>query len=450
MIGKLFVMVEEEQRPATRERLVGTTVRLAMVIQVTGVLLGYGLQFLLARWLGSREYGVYASTVAWSTGLAFVAAVGLPMSALRFIPEYIAKMEWGSVKGFLRFGYAVSLMFSTAVVLGCWLILTFDRALPAPTRLALTSCLWLTPLVTLSSVQSQLCRGFKWIVTAFAFPLIQQPVLTGIAAFALSRSAHLTSTGALAALGLSVAVSIVAQGIVLAGRLPGRVRSASASAHTRTWVDVTVPLWIICGFFVVLDRLDILLVTWRLGPTAAGLYNAASVSGAMVALSLASVNSIAAPTYASLYAQGKIDDMQRLASKVAHWITWPAVGVLAVLAIFGRPILSLFGPDFGGAQGAMVALGCGQLVNAGCGSVGFLLGLTGHQKESMRVLGWTALINVGLNLVGISFLGLLGAAIGTAVSMAIWNLWLYRLVVHHVRVRPSIVDAFQPAPHISS
>jgi len=132
--------------------------------------------------------------------------------------------------------------------------------------------------------------------------------------------------------------------------------------------------------------------------------------------------------------------MQALASRVAHWITWPAVVVLTILCIFGRPILRLFGADFVDAYPSMVILGFGQLVNAASGSVGYLLGLTGHQKESMRVIGWAALTNIVFNLVGITLLGLTGASIGTAVSMALWNLWLYRLVVRYVKVRPSLFD----------
>jgi len=436
------VAVEEEQpQQAVRERSVDSAVRLAMVIQVAGVALGYGLQFFLARRLGSSEYGVFASAVAWSTALAVVAAVGLPMSALRFIPEYVAKSDWPSVKGFLRFGYAVSVAFSAAVSLGCVAILASCHGrLNDASTFTLIACIYLVPLLTISSVQSQLCRGFKWIVTAFAFPMLAQPVLTVCFALLLAIRTPLTSTGACVALGLAVALSILVQGLIFAVRRPPDLRTPGVAIDIRKWIDVSVPLWIICGFFIVLNQLDILMVTVRLGARDAGLYNAAMISSGFVSLGLVAVNSIAAPTYASLYAQGKRDEMQALASKVAHWITWPAVAVLAVLCLFGRPILHLFGPDFVVAYPSLAILAAGQFVNAACGSVGYLLGLTGHQNESMRVLGWAAAINIALNLIGMSLFGLTGAAIGTAVSMAVWNLWLYRLVVHHLNVRPSIFN----------
>jgi len=436
-------MAVEEEQPqlAVRERSVDSAVRLAMVIQVSGVALGYGLQFLLARWLGSSEYGVYASVVAWSTALAVFAAAGLPMSALRFIPEYIANGEWASVKGFIRFGYSVSIVLSGAVSLGCAVAMISGHGRQSSqTSFLLLSCFWLVPLLTFSSVQSQICRGFKWIVSAFVFPLVLQPIATVLFVWALGRVLPMTSTVAVYGLCLAVVLSVAFQVVVLAVRLPPPLRSAEVTVDARKWIDVSIPLWIICGFFIILGQLDILMVNLRLGARDAGLYNAATVSSGLVQLGLLAVNSIAAPTYASLYAQGRRGDMQALASRVAHWITWPAVAVLMILCIFGRPILALFGPDFVDAYPSMVILGLGQLVNAASGSVGYLLGLTGHQKESMRVMGWAALTNIVFNLVGISLLGLTGASIGTAVSMALWNLWLYRLVVRYVNVRPSLFD----------
>jgi O-antigen/teichoic acid export membrane protein len=435
-------MITEEAPRVRRERSVGNAVVLALVIQIAGVALGYTLQFLLARWLGARGYGVYASAVAWSTALSVIASAGLTMSALRFIPEYASRAEWGQVRGFVRFGYALSLGLSIAIAVICAVLLVVWRGrLPAAATAILLPCCWLVPLMTLSAVQSQLCRGFKWIVTAFVFPMIVQPILTGLFAFAVVRSHALTSTSASAAIGVAIGIAVVLQALIFTKRRPVEARRSACAYDGRMWLRITTPLWIICGFDIILNQLDILMVTLRRGANAAGFYNAASITSAFVQLGLLSVNSIAAPTYASLYAEGRIADMQRLASRVSHWITWPAVVVVTILTVFGRPIPDTFGPGFSSAYASTVILGFGQLVNCGAGTVGYLLGLTGHQDQSARVLGWSALANIAMNLAGITFFGLTGAAIGTAISMALWNLWLYRLVVRHVGVRPSIIDA---------
>ncbi|MGB3691590.1 MAG: polysaccharide biosynthesis C-terminal domain-containing protein [Spirulinaceae cyanobacterium] len=56
-------------------------------------------------------------------------------------------------------------------------------------------------------------------------------------------------------------------------------------------------------------------------------------------------------------------------------------------------------------------------------------------------MGWCTGVNIMLNLIGIPWLGILGAGIATAVSMALWNIWLHRLVVRYLNINPSIVAA---------
>jgi O-antigen/teichoic acid export membrane protein len=56
------------------------------------------------------------------------------------------------------------------------------------------------------------------------------------------------------------------------------------------------------------------------------------------------------------------------------------------------------------------------------------MSMTGHERISARILWQTALLNVLLNAVLIPLYGLVGAALASAVSLAIWNTMLYREV----------------------
>jgi len=425
------------------ERNINKTVILALVIQVVGVGLGYLLQFLLARWMGGSEYGTYASTVAWATAIAALAAFGLPNSVLRFVPEYSALGDLGRLKGFIRSSYAVSLALGGAAGLLSGLLFVVLRHHAARSSLAiLLFCSWLVPILTVSSVQSQLCRGFKWIAMALAWPMIVRPLSIVAVAFLFFHSRHaLTSGTSVTILGTAVILIAIVQGLLFRWNLPRSLGAVPPQFDHKMWLSVSIPLWLISGFSIVLNQLDILMVSARLGVKAAGQYNVASCSSDMVVLGLIAVNAIAAPTYASLFAQGKRDEMQTFACRIAFWICWPAVAISTILACFAHAILASFGPEFAPASTAMIVLALGQLVNAGAGSVGYLLSMTGHQNESARVLAWTALVNISLNYVGITYFGLTGAAVATAFSMALWNIWLYQLVVRHLSVRPSILFA---------
>ncbi|MBA7669784.1 hypothetical protein ES703_77918 [subsurface metagenome] len=88
----------------------------------------------------------------------------------------------------------------------------------------------------------------------------------------------------------------------------------------------------------------------------------------------------------------------------------------------------VFGPEFTQSHTPLAILAVGQLVNAGMGSVGFLLNMTGHERDVARTLLITAGLNILLNLALIPPFGMAGAASATAVSLALWNFILYQLV----------------------
>jgi O-antigen/teichoic acid export membrane protein len=158
---------------------------------------------------------------------------------------------------------------------------------------------------------------------------------------------------------------------------------------------------------------------------------------------LTSVNAIAAPLFASLYAKGDLQGLQRLVSTIARWIFLPALIVAIGLIQFAEPILGLFGAEFIAAKWVMAALAFGQLVNVGAGSVGYLLIMTGHHNQCAYVMGFSALGNLILNLIWIPQMGILGAALATSLSMALWNIWMNRLVVKYLGVDPSILAALK-------
>jgi O-antigen/teichoic acid export membrane protein len=68
------------------------------------------------------------------------------------------------------------------------------------------------------------------------------------------------------------------------------------------------------------------------------------------------------------------------------------------------------------------------MINAGMGSVGLILNMTGNEKDTLKGHIIAALVNIILNLVLIPYFGINGAAWATAVSMICWNLILGLLV----------------------
>src|SRR6478672_10525900 len=72
---------------------------LVFIIRVLASAVGYASMILLARWMGSSEYGHYSFAIAWMSLLAYPATLGLPGAALRFTAQYAAANDWQHMVG---------------------------------------------------------------------------------------------------------------------------------------------------------------------------------------------------------------------------------------------------------------------------------------------------------------------------------------------------------------
>jgi O-antigen/teichoic acid export membrane protein len=199
------------------------------------------------------------------------------------------------------------------------------------------------------------------------------------------------------------------------------------------------PLLLVAGFQVALSQTDLLIVGAVGGVRRAAFYLAASRTSLLVSYLLVGVSAVMAPLFAELEARGDRAGLQRLASVSAQWTFWPTLALAAGLAALSPYVLGLFGPHYVLARWALLILLAGQLVNAGCGAVGYLLSMTGHQDDTARVYGLTAALNLALCYAGTRLFGLEGAAGATSVSLIAWNVWLHRLTVKRLGVRASLL-----------
>ena len=83
-------------------------------------------------------------------------------------------------------------------------------------------------------------------------------------------------------------------------------------------------------------------------------------------------------------------------------------------------------------------LAVGQMVNALCGPVMYLLNMTGHEQSARRTMTLAALANALGNLVLIPWLGIEGSAWATTGSMVFWNAWALVAVYRKTGIRTLI------------
>src|SRR5262249_15965400 len=180
---------------------------LALVIRVLAGAIGYVTAVLLARWMGSSEYGYYSFAVAAMTLLAYPATLGLPGAAVRFAAQYATARDWPHVAGLL--------VMSSWLTFGCSVVIAlvgippvlylqsyFNPGYVAPMIVPLAGF----PVVALSMVRSEAIRGLGWLGLAWGPLQLGQPLLFLVVAVAIMFFAMELSAS------MVVGASIVAYG----------------------------------------------------------------------------------------------------------------------------------------------------------------------------------------------------------------------------------------------
>ena len=154
-----------------------------------------------------------------------------------------------------------------------------------------------------------------------------------------------------------------------------------------------------------------------------GIYSIAMALVAYETIILQSVNQIFAPVIADVHTRGQHALLGRLFQSLTKWILGLTFPLAIVMIVYARPIMHMFGNDFEAGWPILVIGTCGQLVNCGVGSVGYLLLMSGNQRRLVRVQAVMAGVMVLLSIGLVPRWGAVGAVIAAAITNAGTNAW---------------------------
>ena len=187
--------------------------------------------------------------------------------------------------------------------------------------------------------------------------------------------------------------------------------------------------------YLVLMWSDTLMLGYFLDESAVGLYRVAFKVATLIVFAQFAVNAQAAPDIARYWAQGNTELLQNAVRRIAWINTVVAVPAFLVLVAGAPWFLGFFGADFSSQAGTLRWLAVGQLTNALCGPVMYLLNMTGHEKSARNTMAVGVLVNLVGNGILIPTVGIAGAAIATSATMAFWNGWAMVAVYRKTGIR---------------
>src|SRR5476649_121373 len=85
------------------------------LVRVASAMVALVSQVLLARWMGSFEFGIYIYVWTWVLMIGALSDMGLSSAARRFIPEYIELKALDRLRGFLAGSRWLAFGIATAI-----------------------------------------------------------------------------------------------------------------------------------------------------------------------------------------------------------------------------------------------------------------------------------------------------------------------------------------------
>jgi O-antigen/teichoic acid export membrane protein len=393
----------------------------AFLARVLNAALGFLTQIVLARWMGDREYGIYAYVWVWLLLAGGIGSLGLPVAALKFIPDYRARADFAGLTGFLRFVRGIALL---PCILGALaaaaILLAFSRGDALAYLPVALIALVVLPVYALTDIQTGIARAYDFLDLGLLADYLVRPILLLALAGAIWLAGLSGSAvNVMAATLVATAVTALVQGVILQKRLRARIPAGSVRRDLPRWAEAAWPLLGVAGFTLLLGSTDIIVLKLFVGPEEIALYFAATKIVAIASFVSYGVANTSAHRFAEHVATGNRQGMADLAGQTVRWTFWPTLAVATFLALAAGPLLSLFGPHFSTGAPIVMVLGAGLVAGAAVGPADRALAMAEHGRITALIYAASCLANVALALLLIPLFGLVGAALATALAMAI-------------------------------
>jgi len=369
------------------------------------LLLGIISTILLSRLLGTAGLGEFRLGSVLVQLVTAFCVLGLDKALLRYLPVLEARGEKG--RGLLVAGssvvFIISLALSAVLLLTAPIIATAYFHSPALFRFfsgAVTAAKRFDFASKVTNILSPAVFVFLLTLLAFIWPSVKGAIAARIVA-------QLAAGGVLA--------------VFLVQHCAKLQTESSTQGIFKSYLLLSIPLFVIGLGFQLLNQMDTIMLGHFVSAKDVGIYSVAFKVSAFVLLGLEILLPIVAPLFAQFKETHDDQSMETLFVTATKWLGYSALVIFVCIAVFRVELLQVFGKEFAGGSTVLLILAVGQLVNAATGPTGVLLTMTGKQKWELTNTISIVALNFLLNLLLIPRMGMIGAAVATALSIATIN-----------------------------
>lgn len=391
-------------------------------IRVSGIALTYVFSLIVTNRLGPAAFGDYTFLTLLVNILSLLAAAGLDAFGVRYLAARSAEGEWARLRAFDRTALRVQL--SAALGLAAAIFLSIGagvwRELDNGFLVGLAALAILPQ--TLLKYRAQALKALRQIRHYALFSYALTPAFSllflGIFwAWQAELAPLLAHWAALVA--ASVGAFILWRATL--SKLPPDDPLVRPTIDTGKLLRQSWPFLLTGSLLFLHHWADQLMLRLLCDSHELGIYAAGARIVNLVTIPLLAVNSTVAPRLAAFWAQDDTDNLRRTTRQATWLIFWTSAPVFVLVGVLAEFLLRWFGPEFVEAATAMRILLLGQLCNVLVGPTGVVLNMTRYEKVMNRLALLSLAVNLVAGLALIPFWGATGAAVGSALGLAVLN-----------------------------
>jgi len=407
--------------------------------RLAGALCAYVLQVVLARSIGGAELGNYVRAFSWCVVLANLSLLGLDSAAIRFVGMGMATGDQGRIGGFIRRSRQIVLVVSLLIVslAASLVVLLGDHVSDSRPLLIAILCV---PLLALIRLNVRITQAFSWFTLSVLPNTVLRPGLLLAAVLAGWKFQLISSATGIMLLQLCVMLLIAfGQNAVLSFRITDQIGQSLPVYESRRWLRTALPLLLTSTFTLFYAELNIIVLGAVLPAEELAVFSVAYRTALLILFALVAVDGVTMPAASRLHTEKNSPELRREIARATRLKFWLSLTAMLGLAVLGKPVLSIFGPEFTSGYRVLIILAAAQVARAAIGPAGELLSVTGHQDRCVVISAASLIVTVVFHLAFASSWGIEGAAITILLVTVVSNLWLRRRVMEHLDLDPSIL-----------
>ena len=410
-----------------------------MILKGFGMFLGYAVTILISREFGPVGLGIYSVTYTTIIVFSHVASLGLPVAILRYIGQFSGANDLGKRKSL--YYNALKIIFLISLVLSCALFV-FSNELGAnlfgdPSYSHVLRWIALTaPFFTLNLINVEFLRALERITLSEVFRTVFISSSILLILYVSDDSSQFLPV-------IALSIGILGAAVLSTGRSLSEIWKLKAPEGSRVPIieilNTGTPLMLVALGSYFLGNISVYLIQIFEDTRQVGIFSLSLKLSLLINFGLIAITTVIAPKMSGLFWDGKKLELTAFVQKATKYVFLLSLPPFLALVIFPGTLLKLIEPEFVSGKYVLVFLALGQILNAFGGPVSLLLNMSGHQKSVMKVILFVLVFAVSANIVLISYYGIIGAAIATASSIGIKNLWLLILSKRKLGITPFYV-----------